>query len=193
MSHKWSKKAARYRQDGKSFIFRHKRQWQRGATLRIFPTFHVAFIKIECVWFTKQGLQMHTLQFRLPPWSSVQSSWLQIRFPALPDLVRSSRLERGPLSLVSTIEELLGRNSSGSCLENREYGRGDPLRWPRDTFYQQKLAPTSPTSGGRSVGILRLRAKATEFVCLCFALLFLSRIMRSSYRRYKHTYVSDKQ
>jgi hypothetical protein len=37
-------------------------------------------------------------------------------------------LERGPLSLVSTTEELLGRNSSGSGLENREYGRGDPLR-----------------------------------------------------------------
>jgi hypothetical protein len=29
---------------------------------------------------------------------------------------------------VSTIEELLGRNSSGSGLENREYGRGDTLR-----------------------------------------------------------------
>jgi hypothetical protein len=29
---------------------------------------------------------------------------------------------------VSTTEELLGRNSSGSGLENREYGRGDPLR-----------------------------------------------------------------
>jgi hypothetical protein len=28
-------------------------------------------------------------------------------------------LERGPLSLVSTTEELLGRNSSGSRLENR--------------------------------------------------------------------------
>jgi hypothetical protein len=35
-------------------------------------------------------------------------------------------LERGPLSLVSTIEELLERNSSGSGLEIREYGRGDP-------------------------------------------------------------------
>jgi hypothetical protein len=31
-------------------------------------------------------------------------------------------LERGPLSLVSTTEELLGRKSSGSDLENREYG-----------------------------------------------------------------------
>jgi hypothetical protein len=42
-------------------------------------------------------------------------------------------LEWGPLSLVSTTEELLGRKSSGSGLENREYGRRDP----------QKLALTS--------------------------------------------------
>jgi hypothetical protein len=32
-----------------------------------------------------------------------------------------------PLRLVSTIEELLGRKSSGSGLEIREYGRGDPF------------------------------------------------------------------
>jgi hypothetical protein len=37
-------------------------------------------------------------------------------------------LERDPLSLVRTIEELLGRESSGSFLERQEYGRGDPLR-----------------------------------------------------------------
>jgi hypothetical protein len=37
-------------------------------------------------------------------------------------------LEWGPLSLVSTTEELLGRDSSGSGLEDREYGRGDQLR-----------------------------------------------------------------
>jgi hypothetical protein len=63
-----------------------------------------------------------------------------------------------------TIEEILGRNSSGSGLENREYGRGDPLRWPHNTLYKQKLALTSPTGGGRSVGIVRLRTKTTEFV-----------------------------
>jgi hypothetical protein len=33
-------------------------------------------------------------------------------------------LERGPLSLVSTTEELLGINNSGPGLENREYGSG---------------------------------------------------------------------
>jgi hypothetical protein len=46
----------------------------------------------------------------------------------------------------------------------RKYGRGDPLRWPRDTLYPQKLALTSRTSGGRSVGIVHLQTKATEFV-----------------------------
>jgi hypothetical protein len=37
-------------------------------------------------------------------------------------------LERGPLSLVSTTEELLEGKSSGSGLEIRDYGRRDPLR-----------------------------------------------------------------
>jgi hypothetical protein len=37
-------------------------------------------------------------------------------------------LERGPLILVSKIEELLERKSSGSGLENRDYGRRDPSR-----------------------------------------------------------------
>jgi hypothetical protein len=46
-------------------------------------------------------------------------------------------LERGPLSFVSTTEELVERKSSGSNLENREYGRRDPSRWPRDTLYQR--------------------------------------------------------
>jgi hypothetical protein len=73
-------------------------------------------------------------------------------------------LEQGPLSLVSKIEELFGRNSSGSGLEKREYGRGDPLRWPFDTLYPQELALTSPTSGGRSICIVRSRTKAAEFI-----------------------------
>jgi hypothetical protein len=71
-------------------------------------------------------------------------------------------LERGPLSLVSTIEELLGRKSSGSGLESREYSRRDPSRWPRD-LYSQNLGLTSPTSGSSSVGIVRSRTQATEF------------------------------
>jgi hypothetical protein len=85
----------------------------------------------------------------------------RVRFPGTTKKIVG--LERGPLSLVSTTEELLGRKSSGSCLENREYGRRDPSRWPRGTLYLQKLAITSPTSGGRSVGIVRSQTQTMEF------------------------------
>jgi hypothetical protein len=87
----------------------------------------------------------------------------RVRFPELPGEKKVVGLERGPLSLVSTTEELLDRKSRGSCLENREYGREDPSRWPRGTLYQQKLAITSPTSGSRSVGIVRSRTQTMEF------------------------------
>jgi hypothetical protein len=40
-------------------------------------------------------------------------------------------LEQGPLSLMRTTEGLLGRNSSGSSLESREYDSGGLLCWPR--------------------------------------------------------------
>jgi hypothetical protein len=44
-------------------------------------------------------------------------------------------LERGPLSLVRIIEELLEWEISGSGQENRINDRGDLLRRPRDTLY----------------------------------------------------------
>jgi hypothetical protein len=69
-------------------------------------------------------------------------------------------LERGPLSLVSTTEVLLGRRSNGFGLESRVYGRGYPSR---DTPLFAYLALTSPTSGGRSVGIVCSWTQATEF------------------------------
>jgi hypothetical protein len=42
-------------------------------------------------------------------------------------------------------------------------GCGNSLRLPRNTLYPHRLALTSPTSGGRSVGIVRLRTTATKF------------------------------
>jgi hypothetical protein len=54
----------------------------------------------------------------------------------------------------STIEELLGRESSGSGLENRDYGRREST----------KLAITLPTNGGLSFGIVRSWTEATELV-----------------------------
>jgi hypothetical protein len=62
-----------------------------------------------------------------------------------------------------TIEELLERKSSGSGLENREYGRMGPSRWPGNILYPQKLAQTSRTSGGRSVSVVRSLTQATKF------------------------------
>jgi hypothetical protein len=59
---------------------------------------------------------------RPPLWSSGQSFWLQIQRPGF-DSRRYQifwevvGLERGPISLVSTTEELLGRKGSGSGLE----------------------------------------------------------------------------
>jgi hypothetical protein len=48
-----------------------------------------------------------------PPWSSGQSSWLQIRRPGFDSRHYQKKkvvgLERGPLNLVSTTEELLDR------------------------------------------------------------------------------------
>jgi hypothetical protein len=78
-----------------------------------------------------------------PLWSSGQGSWLQIqrsefdsrRYQTLWEVVG---LEQGPLSLVSTIEELLEWKSSGSGLENQDYGHKDQLRRPHDTLYPQK-------------------------------------------------------
>ena len=73
-------------------------------------------------------------------------------------------LERGPLSLVRSIEEVLEERVAASVQKTEINGLGDPLRWPRDTALRKKLALTSPTGGGRSVGIVRSRAKATEEV-----------------------------
>jgi hypothetical protein len=96
-----------------------------------------------------------------PLWSSGQSYWLQIqrsgfdswRYQIFWEVVG---LEWDPLSLVSTLE------SSGSCLEIREYGRRDPSHWPHGTLHPQKLA-LLPTKGCLSVGIVRLWTQATEF------------------------------
>jgi hypothetical protein len=39
----------------------------------------------------------------------------------------------------------------------------DPLRWPRDTLYPQKLALTSSTSGDRLIVIVHSQTNGTEF------------------------------
>jgi hypothetical protein len=65
----------------------------------------------------------------------------------------------GPLNLVSTIEELLGRKSSGSGLETENTAVV--------ICHADHMAPsihkTLPTSSGRSASIVRSRTQAMEF------------------------------
>jgi hypothetical protein len=75
-------------------------------------------------------------------------------------------LERRPLSLVRTTEELLGGKVAAPVYKTEINDRGNPLLWPRDTLYPQKVCITLPTCGGRSVGIVLSRTKATEFFYL---------------------------
>jgi hypothetical protein len=71
-------------------------------------------------------------------------------------------LEGGPLSLVSTIEELLGRKSSGSGLEHRDYGRRGSVALTTQHASISSSWHLVHLSGGHSVGIVRSRTKATE-------------------------------
>jgi hypothetical protein len=85
------------------------------------------------LWGTNWSYVCCVEESRPPLWSSDQSSWLQIqrsgfdsrRYQIFWEVVG---LERGPVSLVSKIEELLGRKSSGFSLEIREYNSRDPAK-----------------------------------------------------------------
>jgi hypothetical protein len=100
--------------------------------------------RLKIYWGVTVQLVCSRRQLLGPPlWPSVQSSWPQLqrsgfysrRYQIFWKVVG---LEQGPLSLVSTIGELLGRNGSGSGLESRQYGR-NPLRWPRNTHLSGKV------------------------------------------------------
>jgi hypothetical protein len=87
---------------------------------------------------------------------------------------------------LSTIEELLERKSSGSGLENRDHGhRGSAALTTRHSSIRKKLLLTSPTSGGRSVGIVRSQTKVTEFSSYvsCAGLWVNGKRMRTAFRQ----------
>jgi hypothetical protein len=73
-------------------------------------------------------------------------------------------LERGPFSLVGTIEELLGRESSGSGLKNREYGRRESATLTTSHPLSAEVGINFPDKR-RSLGrIVRSRTQATEIL-----------------------------
>jgi hypothetical protein len=73
-------------------------------------------------------------------------------------------LERGALSLVSTTEELLDRKVAVPVYKTENTAVGIRHADHATLFIRKKLAITSPTSGGRSVGIVRSRTQTMEFI-----------------------------
>jgi hypothetical protein len=108
-----------------------------------------------------------------PLWSSSQSFWLHIqrsrvRFPALPNFLSSSGSRTGSTQPREPPEVNWGatwlKKSSGSrSRKQRLTAVGTRCADHVTPLYPKKWALTSPTGGGRSVGIVRSRTKATEF------------------------------
>jgi hypothetical protein len=101
-----------------------------------------------------------------PLWPSGQSFCLQIQWSGF----NSRRYQI--FWVVGLERSALERKNSGSSLENPDYGRLDPSHSPRGATYPQTLVLTSLTSGGRSVGIVRSRTQATEFIIFNIMCLF---------------------
>jgi hypothetical protein len=72
-------------------------------------------------------------------------------------------LVRGPLSLVSTTEELLDRKVAAPVQKTESMAVGIRHADHVAPSILKKLAITSPTSGGRSVGTVRSRTQTMEF------------------------------
>jgi hypothetical protein len=91
---------------------------------------------------------------RPPLWSRGQefldtNPEVRVRVRVLPDFLRNRT------------EELLGRNSSSSCLENH----GDPPGWLCDTSLSAKVGTSfADNSGGHSVLLVRSRTQAMKSV-----------------------------
>jgi hypothetical protein len=78
-------------------------------------------------------------------------------------------LERGSLSLVSITEELRDRKVKTPVQKTENTAVGIRHADHVAPFIRKKLALTSPTCGGRSVGIVRSRTQTMEFVLFVFA------------------------
>jgi hypothetical protein len=125
--------------------------------------------------------------------SSCQSSWLQIqrsrvRFTALPDFLRNSGSRTGSTKPREYNWGAAWKKKVAapvSKAENTAVG----IRYADHVaaLYSQKLALTSPTSGGRSICLVLSLTKATEFV-----LFVCPHIMRWQFFNFEDDFVLSK-
>jgi hypothetical protein len=79
-------------------------------------------------------------------------------------------LERDSLSLVSTTEEILGRKVAAPVYKTENTAVGIRHADHVAPSIPKKLVITSPTSGSRSVGIVRSRTQTWSFFLLKYQL-----------------------
>jgi hypothetical protein len=101
-------------------------------------------------WFSGSGLCILTL---LHNWITLHNPHKflatdQVRFPVLPDFLRSSGSGTGSTQPYEYNEGATSKKKQQLRSRKSEYGLRDPSRWPRGTLYPQKLGLISPTSSG---------------------------------------------
>jgi hypothetical protein len=151
------------------------RSEQYGKIEILDPTSTVTILTTLHRLIKKNNILFVYLTFSVVYWSEflATESEVRVRFSALPYILRSSVSRTGSTQSREYSWGAIWKKNSSSGLENREFGRSDPSRWPPDTLYPQKLALTSPASGGRSVGIVLSRTRATEFIFLLVLYVYL--------------------
>jgi hypothetical protein len=115
----------------------------------------------------KMEIFIASASMRPPLWSSGQSYWLQIRRPEFDSRHYQKKkvvgMERGPLSLVCTMVELLDRKVAAPVNKTENTAVGMRYADHVAPSIHKKLAITSPTSGGHSVGLVRSRTLTVVF------------------------------
>jgi hypothetical protein len=109
---------------------------------------------------------------------------------SIPGTTRNKKvvgLEWGPLSLVSTTEELLDRKVAAPVQNPRIRPQGSVTLTMWHPLSAKKLAITSPTSSGRSVGIVLSRTQTME---LFFFLVISINMSCRQFSDIKYTLIS---
>jgi ribosomal protein L37E len=95
------------------------------------------------LWGTNWIYICYEEESRPPLRSSGQSSWLQIRRPGLDSWHYQKKKSSGSGTGSTQPREYnwgaTWWKSGGSCLQNREYDRRDPSRWPRGNLHPKNV------------------------------------------------------